>query len=118
MEKKILYRNNNEGGPSIKTDESSGSFFWSIEGKNLQFTWFDVPPQTTFPNHKHESEQVTYVLDGELFFESENIVYKLLKGDCIIIPGNVDHKVWTETLSAKAIDAWSPVNKLYASITK
>ena len=117
MQDKIIYRSDNkpEQWFLVDKDAVSGSLFWSIEGKNLQFTWFDVPANTNFPNHKHDSEQITYVLDGELFIESENSVYKLSTGDCILIPGNIDHKVWTESIPAKAVDAWSPVNKAYAT---
>lgn len=98
-----------------KIDVASGSTFWSVAGKNVQFTWFDVPAKTHFKNHQHESEQITYVLEGELFFEANDSIYKLSKGDCIFIPGNIDHRVWTESTPVKAIDAWSPVNKAYSS---
>jgi amino-acid N-acetyltransferase len=96
---------------NIKKDPETGSSFWSIEGKNLQFTWFEVPPNKKFPNHLHDSEQITYVLEGELFFELENAVYKLSGGDSIVIPGNKEHVVWTENSFAKAVDAWSPINE-------
>ncbi len=113
MNNNIRYRNNEHSFNEKKIDAVSGASFWSIEGSNVQFTWFDVPADTNFPTHKHESEQITYVLEGELFFKSENSIYKLSVGDCILIPGNIDHEVWTGTCSVKAIDAWSPVNKAY-----
>jgi quercetin dioxygenase-like cupin family protein len=116
MSNEITYRNKLQGNKS--TDPSTGSRFWSMEGKNVQFTWFDVPANKNFPNHKHDSEQVTYVLEGELFFRSENSVYKLSKVDCILIPGNTDHEVWTENIPAVAVDAWSPVNNLYTTNNK
>ena len=115
MEQKIIYRNRKESRASVLKDAGSGSLFWSIEGKNLQFTWFDVPAKTSFKDHSHDSEQITFVLNGELFFESGNKVYKLSKGDCILIPGNILHRVWTENIPAVAIDAWSPANKIYSS---
>ena len=118
MNNKIIYRNNKQSQNEKNVDPGSGSSFWSIEGTNVQFTWFDVPANTNFPSHKHESEQVTYVLDGELFFRSEDLIYKLSKGDCILIPGNADHEVWTENIPAKAVDAWSRVNNLYTRIDK
>jgi len=118
MNNKIIYRNNKQSQNEKNVDPGSGSSFWSIEGTNVQFTWFDVPANTNFSSHKHESEQVTYVLDGVLFFRSEDLVYKLSKGDCILIPGNTDHEVWTENIPAKAVDAWSPVNNLYTRIDK
>ena len=113
MENKITYRKLSVD--SNKVDSSSGSEFWSLEGKNVQFTWFDVPANTRFLNHSHPGEQITYVIDGELFFKSENSVYKLSKGDCILVSENVDHEVWTQEFPAKAIDAWSPVNTLYTA---
>ena len=118
MNNKIIYRNNQQSLNEKKIDAGSGSAFWSLEGTNVQFTWFDVPSNTKFPSHKHESEQVTYVLEGELFFKSENSIYKLSAGDCIFIPGNIDHEVWTGNIPAKAVDAWSPINSFYTRITK
>ena len=113
MNNKIRYRNNEHCFNEKKIDAASGALFWSIEGTNVQFTWFDVPAHTNFQAHKHESEQITFLLEGELFFETNNSVYKLSKGDCILIPGNTAHRVWTENTPAKAVDAWAPVNKTY-----
>ncbi|HEX6169241.1 MAG TPA: cupin domain-containing protein [Chitinophagaceae bacterium] len=115
MSNKIIHRNNKQSLINKNIDSATGSEFWSVEGKKVQFTWFDVPANTNFPNHKHNSEQITYVLEGELFFKSGDNVYRLAKGDCILVPGNIDHQVWTEKSSAKAIDAWSPVNKVYTA---
>ena len=115
MSNKIKYRYNKQSSINKNVDAATGSEFWSMEGKNVQFTWFDVPANTNFPNHKHESEQITYVLEGELLFKSGDTVYRLAKGDCILVPGNIEHEVWTEKSSAKAIDAWSPANNIYAN---
>lgn len=115
MNNKIRYKNSSQSSGEKKIDFNSGSAYWSIEGNSVQFTWFDVPANTSFSTHKHESEQITYVLEGELFFKSENSIYKLSAGDCILIPGNIDHEAWTEALPAKAIDAWSPANKHFTA---
>ena len=100
----------------IVIDKETGCSFWSISGKTLQFTRFEVSPGTTFKKHRHDSEQITYVLEGELFFKIENDVFKLSGGDSIVIPDNTEHAVWTESSAAKAVDAWSPINKKYSSI--
>lgn len=115
MKNKIRYKNSVQSSNEKKIDFNSGSAYWSIEGNNVQFTWFDVPANTSFSTHKHESEQITYVLEGELFFKSEDSIYKLSAGDCILIPGDVDHEAWTGALPAKAIDAWSPVNQHFSA---
>ena len=115
MSDQIIYRNNNQPKLNKSVDTGTGSEFWSMEGHHVQFTWFDVPANTNFPNHNHASEQITYVLEGEMFFKSGDSVYKLSKGDCILVPANIEHEVWTEGYSAKAVDAWSPVNKIYTT---
>ena len=115
MNNQVIYRNHQHDKQSIMVDAKSGSEFWSIEGKRVQFTWFDVPAHKNFEKHKHDSEQITYILEGELFFRSGNTVYKLTQGDCILIPANTEHEVWTEEESAKAVDAWSPVNKMFSA---
>jgi quercetin dioxygenase-like cupin family protein len=115
MNNKIRYKNSSQSSNEKKIDFNSRSEYWSIEGDSVQFTWFDVPANTSFLTHKHESEQITYVLEGELFFKSEDSIYKLSAGDCVLIPGNIDHEAWTEAMPAKAIDAWSPVNKHFTA---
>ena len=115
MNNKIRYKSSGQSSNEKQVDFNSGSACWSIEGSCVQFTCFDVPANTSFSIHKHESEQITYVLEGELFFRSENSIYKLSAGDCLLIPGNIDHEAWTGAVPAKAIDAWSPVNKHFAT---
>jgi quercetin dioxygenase-like cupin family protein len=84
-----------------------------VKGSNMMFTWFEVPPHQLFPEHSHESEQITYVLEGELFFEIADEIFCLRKGDCISIPPYKKHRVWTETKGARAVDSWSPINNTY-----
>jgi len=100
----------------MKKDKETGANFWSIHGKNLQFTLFGVPAQTKFAAHQHDGEQITYVLEGVLFFKLENDIYRLAVGDSIVIPSGIEHLVWTEDLPAKAVDAWSPFNEKYISV--
>jgi quercetin dioxygenase-like cupin family protein len=102
----------------IIVDTETNAKFWSITGSNLQFTWFEVLPGTLFKTHTHNSEQITHVLSGELFFKIENTVYRLYGGDSVTIPSNIEHTVWTEDLPAVAVDAWSPVNEKYNSQKK
>jgi len=61
----------------LKTDEETSSQYLSIRSVKMSFTYFEIPPNTIFEKHKHFSEQITYVLDGALFFESEFATYRL-----------------------------------------
>jgi len=70
-------------------------------------TYFELEPGTCFPEHSHESEQITLVLSGELVFaigDDEVVVGPL---EAIAIPGNVPHAVRCVD-AVVAVDAWAP----------
>ena len=79
-------------------------------------TYFEVEPRSRFEPHSHESEQITMVLTGELFFEVQGVVHCIRPGEVIAIPSSLPHSVWTEALAVTAIDAWSPVMRKYGSV--
>jgi quercetin dioxygenase-like cupin family protein len=64
-----------------------------------------------FRAHAHESEQITMVLEGELFFNVDGRTVRVGKGEVIAVPANVRHAVHTLERPARAIDAWSPVRE-------
>jgi quercetin dioxygenase-like cupin family protein len=92
----------------LQMDQETGSAFWAVHGEKMSFTFFEVPPHKEFKKHSHVNEQITHVLEGELYFEADGKIYCLQPGDTIIIPSNIEHRVWTESLPAKAVDSWSP----------
>lgn len=60
------------------------------------------------PEHQHESEQLTYILDGALKFELEGREVIVRKGEVLRIPSNVPHRAVAleETLD---LDIFSPI---------
>lgn len=92
-----------------------GSVFWGISLDKTMLTYFEVKPRSRFQRHKHASEQITLVLQGELFFQMDGRTVRLGEGEAIAIPSNVPHAVFTKSKGAKAVDAWSPVMDLYKS---
>jgi amino-acid N-acetyltransferase len=101
-----------EGTLPMKTDVP-GAGMWGVALEKTLLTYFEVMPGCRFEHHSHESEQITMVLEGELFFELANDTFCLKKGEVIAIPSNVPHAVYTQDKQAKAIDAWSPVMPQY-----
>jgi len=96
----------------LRSDET-GAQFWSVSLSQTQLTYFEVGPNSRFDLHSHPSEQITLVLEGELYFETRSGVVQLSAGEVVAIPANVPHAVFTKCQAAKAIDAWSPVNETY-----
>ncbi len=90
-----------------------GARMWAVSLKHTMLTYFEAEPRSRFESHSHESEQITMVLSGELFFEVQGVVHCIRPGEVIAIPSSVAHAVWTEELAVTAIDAWSPVMKKY-----
>jgi len=75
------------------------------------YAW--IAPKSRFDTHSHASEQITMVLQGELFFEVKDRIICVKKGEVIAIPSNIPHAAFTKDNSVIAVDAWSPVNEKY-----
>ncbi|MBI1810499.1 MAG: cupin domain-containing protein [Nitrospirae bacterium] len=107
MSKITLYRKTDlQLKPSV-----SGAKMWAVGLEKTMLTYFEMEPNTVFPEHHHEAEQITLVLDGELTFTYGGKTTALKAGDVIAIPSNAVHSAFTANSPCKAVDAWSPVRK-------
>jgi len=97
---------------TLKSDVP-GAKMWGIALEKTLLTFFEVEPHCRFDRHNHESEQITMVLEGELFFELDDETFSVKKGEVIAIPSNISHAVFTRDKHVKAIDARSPVMPQY-----
>ena len=86
---------------------------WSVALERTMLTYFEIDPKSRFDMHSHASEQITLVLQGELFFDVQDRIICLKKGDVIALPSNIPHAAFTKDVAVKAVDAWSPVMKKY-----
>ncbi|MHC4401431.1 MAG: cupin domain-containing protein [Planctomycetota bacterium] len=81
--------------------------------EKTMLTYFEVEPDSRFDSHSHESEQITMVLDGTLYFEVDGETLCVRPGEVVAIPSEIPHAVFTKEASVKAVDAWSPVMQKY-----
>ncbi|TAL27362.1 MAG: cupin domain-containing protein [Nitrospirae bacterium] len=86
---------------------------WAVGLEKAMLTYFEMEPHTKFPEHSHEAEQITLVLEGELTFRYAEKEVTLRQGEVIAIPSNAVHSAFTGDKPCKAVDAWSPVRKEY-----
>ncbi len=91
----------------------AGAQMWAVGLEKTMLTYFEMAPNTQFPGHSHEAEQITLILEGELTFAYESERVTLKAGEVIAIPSNVEHSARTGTAPCRAVDAWSPVRKEY-----
>lgn len=93
-----------------------GAKMWAVALEKAMLTYFTVDSNCSFELHSHESEQITLVLEGELYFNFEDKEDVCVKaGEVIAIPSNLMHGAYTKDISVKAVDAWSPVRDEYKS---
>lgn len=107
MNKIKVYRKNDL---PLKPDVP-GAKMWAVGLDKSMLTYFELEPNTKFPEHSHEAEQITMVLEGELTFAYDGKEIILKAGDVIAIPSNAAHSVYTGNMPCKAVDAWSPPRK-------
>ncbi|MFH1368809.1 MAG: chorismate mutase [Elusimicrobiota bacterium] len=94
----------------------TGAAMWAVALDNAMLTYFELKPFTVFRKHSHVCEQITCVLEGELYFKTAEGTVTVRKGEAIAIPSNVPHSVFCRDKFVKAVDAWSPVMEKYAEL--
>lgn len=85
-----------------------GASMWAVALDRAMLTYYEIQPHSRFDAHRHEAEQITLVLEGELVFEVEGTETRVRPGEVIALPSNVLHAVWTTCEPTRAVDAWSP----------
>jgi unsaturated pyranuronate lyase len=87
----------------------------SVNLDKLMMTFVEYEEGSSVPMHHHPHEQITYVLEGflEVTIGTEKRV--LGAGEGVRIAPNTDHSSRPLEGSAKALDAWTPVVKRFAS---
>ncbi len=90
-----------------------GARQWAVSLDHTMLTYFEVDPDCRFECHAHDSEQITMVIEGVLYFEQGDDIVGVQAGEAIAIPSNAPHAVFTKEAAVKAVDAWSPVMDKY-----
>src|SRR5947208_7676062 len=80
-----------------------------ISGDKAMVAQVFLKKDAVVPEHHHESEQITYILEGALKFEIEGKVVVVRKGEVLSIPSNVPHRAvaMEDTLY---LDIFSPIS--------
>jgi quercetin dioxygenase-like cupin family protein len=92
-----------------------GARFFAVALRHAMLTYFEVEAGAEFPEHEHESEQITLVLSGRLRFRIADDEILVGPGEVIALPGHVRHAVSSLDEPVRAVDAWSPVRPRYSS---
>jgi len=79
-----------------------------ISGEKVMIAQVFLKKDAVVPEHHHESEQITYILEGALKFELEGREVVVRKGEVLRIPSNVPHRALAleDTLD---LDVFAPI---------
>ncbi|MEI9946061.1 MAG: cupin domain-containing protein [Chitinophagaceae bacterium] len=81
-------------------------------GERLTLGYIEVKAGSNLAEHKHEHEQITYILSGELDMIIDGTIYHLKTGMFHVIPSNTVHGAHALT-DCKLIDVFNPVREDY-----
>ena len=81
-----------------------------ISGEKAMIAQIFIKKGGVVPEHHHESEQMSYVLDGTLKFEFEGKVVVVHKGEVLLIPSHVPHSA-VALEDSLSLDVFSPIRK-------
>jgi len=81
-----------------------------ISGEKVTLAQIFLAKDALVPLHQHESEQMSWVLEGVLKFELEGMEVIARKGDVLHIPANAPHSARALEESV-ALDVFSPIRR-------
>jgi amino-acid N-acetyltransferase len=92
----------------VLRDSGAGARHFAVSLTATTLSYFEVDPAARFDRHRHDGEQITLVIEGELHFRFDDREVCVRRGEAIAIPSGVWHEVWAGSMPVKAVDAWSP----------
>jgi quercetin dioxygenase-like cupin family protein len=79
-----------------------------ITGEKAMVAQVFIAKDGVVPAHQHESEQLSYILEGALKFELEGREIVVRKGEVLHIPSNVPHRA-VALEDTFDLDVFSPI---------
>lgn len=91
----------------------SGFTFKEVHLENLMMTWVEMDPGSILPEHSHEHEQISLVVQGKLELTVGGETRVLKKGEVAVVPSKVRHSGRVLEEPTVAVDAWNPIRTDY-----
>src|SRR5216683_8390249 len=79
-----------------------------ISGDKAMVAQVFLKKDAVVPEHHHDSEQITYILEGALKFEIQGKEIIVRKGEVLTIPSNVPHRA-VALADTVDLDIFSPI---------
>ncbi len=89
-----------------------GAWVCFVHGESMTLAYWDFDPGAIVPEHSHEHEQVTNVVEGVLELTVDGETGQLEAGSVVVIPPGANHSGRSVT-RCRVIDAFHPVREDY-----
>ena len=81
----------------------------AVNGERLTMAVVDLAPNAISPEHKHENEQLGFVIRGSMTMRIGTEVLELHAGDTYLIPSEVEHGAAAGPDGATVTDVFAPI---------
>jgi quercetin dioxygenase-like cupin family protein len=90
----------------------------AVNGERLTMAVVDLDPNVALPEHKHENEQLGFVISGEMTMRIGSEKRLLQAGDVYVIPSWVPHDAVAGAEGCTAADVFAPVRADWANLKR
>jgi gluconolactonase len=84
-----------------------------VAGEQSMISFLKMDKRSYFAPHRHPQEQIMIVLDGYCDEIIEGKLYRVKKGDVIILPPNIEHGAYIGDEDVQVIDVFGDVRSDY-----
>ena len=81
----------------------------AVTGERMTLAAVDLEPNAVVAEHKHENEQLGFILQGSMTFTIGGEKRELHAGDTYVIPSNVPHDAAAGPEGCSVVDVFAPV---------
>ena len=89
-----------------------GLRFRTVVGERMLVNFATYAPGTIVPEHAHEEEQVTFVLEGEFEFTMDGETRTMIPGMVAHVPPFVPHAARTRETGCVQVDVFAPPRRV------
>lgn len=90
----------------------------AVTGERMTLAVVDLEPNSTVPEHKHDNEQLGFVISGSMTMNIGSEKRELHAGDTYTIPSNVLHDATAGREGATVVDAFAPLRADWANLQR
>lgn len=87
----------------------NGAVARAVHGDRITMAAVDLEPNLQVPEHRHENEQLGFVLKGKVTMTIAGEAKELGIGEAYAIPSNVPHSASTGPEGATVVDVFAPI---------